>query len=200
MDHTGQSTVDRAETVQLNNLLSGNQGQFLDKLCLVRLEEWGHQSIFLWPAIVYRNKRDFLEDVKENVDRSFEARFNLAPRLVDYFNQHPFQLRGCRIAFLLGMPTIEDSFIALGVGVGIVEKYEDYIDELLKNNNYKDNELFMQALNIVDRRLSEIFEDSSNEDEDNHANVVFDLAKVGFNSGNNPPLPHSLMAAFNSEA
>lgn len=215
MDHTGQSTVDAAETVELNNLLTGNQELFLDRLCLIRLSEgghlWGNESTFLWPAIEYRNKQEFLEDVKEKVDQSFEVRFNLAPRLADIFNQHPFQLPGCRIAFLLCMQTIEDSVITLGVGVGMVEKFAENIDELLKNDDYKDNEKFMEAVEIVSRRIGETFDDATGEDEDNHANVEdnhasvgFDLAKFGFNSGDNPPLPSSLIPSslmddFNSE-
>jgi hypothetical protein len=59
--HDTPGSAAAAETVELNNRLSGKQ--FLDKLVLVKLDGKN------WPALRYPNKKEFLEDVKETVDR-----------------------------------------------------------------------------------------------------------------------------------
>jgi hypothetical protein len=168
-----------SETVELNNLLSGKQ--FLDKLCLATVQgkHAGRSFTFRWPAIHYSNKKQFLEDILESISRSAYIKF------AKYLTQHPLKgdntSRGCGTAFLLGMPTIEDSLITLGEGM--VEKYEDHIDELLKDDDYKDNEMFKKAVEIADRRVAELDFDPSNEDEDDKD----DEGTVAFDSGSTPP-------------
>ena len=168
-----------SETVELNNLLSGKQ--FLDKLCLATVQgkdAEGNERTFQWPALHYKNKKQFLTSVRDFVSLSAYI------KLAKYLTQHPLKgdntSRGCGTAFLLGMPAIEDSLITLGEGM--VEKYEDHIDELLKDDDYKDNEMFKKAVEIVGRRVAELDFDPSNEDEGDED----DEGTVAFDSGGSP--------------
>lgn len=166
-----------AETVELNNRLSGKQ--FLDKLVIVKLQGTHaerNERTFRWPALRYLNKKEFLEDVKKTVSRS--AYFKLAKYLHTASTERH---NGCAIAFLLGMPAIEDSIIALGEGM-VEKNWEDHIDELLKDNDYKDNERFKKAEEIIDRRVAERFDPSNEEEGDEE-----DEGTVAFDSGGTPP-------------
>lgn len=164
-----------SETVELNNLLSGKQ--FLDKLVIAKLQGTHaerNERTFRWPALCYPNKKEFLLDVK-TVSRS--AYFKLAKYLHTASTERH---NGCAIAFLLGMSAIEDSIIALGEGM-VEKNWEDHIDELLKHNDYKDNEKFKKAVEIIERRVDERF-DPSNEDEGDED----DEGTVAFDSGGSP--------------
>jgi hypothetical protein len=64
------------------------------------------------------------------------------------------------------MSAIKDSIITLGEGM--VKNYEENIDELLKDDDYKNNERFKKVVKNMDRRAAEVAQmfDPSNEDED----------------------------------
>ncbi len=180
-----------AEIVELNNTLAGQL--FLDKLCLAKLrllKDAGSNEYTSrwWPALEYSNQKEFRGDVK-----SFELKIKLA----DYFKQHP--LKGA-IAFLLGMQTIEESIIALGEDM--VDRCENhikgrYIDKLLKEDGYKDNETFKEAVAIVGRRIDELCY-TSNEDDDEDDDIQSNDGTVAFDSGYTPPSPSSSNQASSS--
>jgi hypothetical protein len=79
------------------------------------------------------------------------------------------------------MSAIEDSIIALGEGM-VEKNWEDHIDELLKDNDYKDNERFKKAVEIIERRVDERFDPSNEDDGDED-----DEGTVAFDSGGSPP-------------
>ena len=120
-----------AETDEFDNRLSGKN--FDDKICLVKLkgkDAEGNDDTKLWPALRYSSKLELLDAVKEDVNRSSHF------KIVKYFKQRQQKGRG-GIAYLLGMQTIEESFIALGLGEDVVESYVERIDELLGQYEYK---------------------------------------------------------------
>jgi len=175
-----------AETDEFDNRLSGKN--FDDKICLVKLkgkDAEGNDDTKLWPALRYSSKLELLDAVKEDVNRSSHF------KIVKYFKQRQQKGRD-GIAYLLGMQTIEESFIALGEDV--VESYDERIDELLGQDEYKCNPKFHLVVAIVEKRLHELV-DFSDEDDDKDDDTQSHDETVAFDNTLSSPSSNNEVSA-----
>jgi len=175
-----------AETDEFDNRLSGKN--FLDKICLVKLhgkDAEGNADTKFWPALRYSSKLELLDAVKEDVNRSSHF------KIVKYFKQRQQKGRD-GIAYLLGMQTIEESFIALGED--IVESYVERIDELLGQDEYKCNPKFQLVVAIVEKRLNEQV-DFSDEDDDKDDDTQSHDETVAFDNTLSSPSSNNEVSA-----
>jgi hypothetical protein len=134
---------------------------FLDRICLVKLkgkkDAEGNADTKLWPAVKFGSTREVCEKVKQ-------VKKGLFFKLVGYFNRNKV-CGSYPVAYLLGMKTMEESFIPL-VSEDMAESFDEHINEILDKEEYKCNQKFQLALAIVEKRYTNELSDSPDEEDD----------------------------------